>query len=96
MSILIDNRALTQAKGHIAGTHRTRAPADTFAAYSRWMPHFGITRLANVTGLDRIGLPVYVAIRPNARSLAGPAPASSTTGSCRPCTTPTTRSGCSS
>lgn len=72
MSILIDNRALTQAKGHIAGTHRTRAPADTFAAYSRWMPHFGITRLANVTGLDRIGLPVYVAIRPNARSLARP------------------------
>ena len=30
----------------------------------------GITRLANLTGLDRIGLPVYTAIRPNARSLA--------------------------
>jgi ribosomal protein S12 methylthiotransferase accessory factor len=30
----------------------------------------GITRLANLTGLDTIGLPVYTAIRPNARSLA--------------------------
>jgi ribosomal protein S12 methylthiotransferase accessory factor len=30
----------------------------------------GITRLANVTGLDRIGIPVYTAIRPNSRSLA--------------------------
>jgi YcaO-like protein with predicted kinase domain len=29
----------------------------------------GITRLADVTGLDRVGLPVYLAIRPTARSL---------------------------
>jgi ribosomal protein S12 methylthiotransferase accessory factor len=34
------------------------------------MPLMGITRLANVTGLDRIGIPVYTAIRPNSRSLA--------------------------
>ena len=34
------------------------------------MPRLGMTRLANVTGLDCIGVPVYVAIRPNARSLA--------------------------
>lgn len=34
------------------------------------MPELGITRVANITGLDVIGLPVYTAIRPNARSLA--------------------------
>lgn len=34
------------------------------------MPAFGITRLANVTGLDCIGIPVYMACRPNSRSLA--------------------------
>lgn len=34
------------------------------------MPRMGITRLANITGLDRINLPVVVAIRPNSRSLA--------------------------
>ncbi|TIU89460.1 MAG: hypothetical protein E5W03_03950, partial [Mesorhizobium sp.] len=36
-------------------------------------PHWarmGITRVANVTGLDRIGIPVVMVCRPNARSLA--------------------------
>ena len=30
----------------------------------------GITRLADITGLDRIGLPVFVTVRPNSRSVA--------------------------
>ena len=30
----------------------------------------GITRLGNVTGLDRIGIPVAIAVRPNSRSVA--------------------------
>jgi ribosomal protein S12 methylthiotransferase accessory factor len=34
------------------------------------MDRAGITRVANVTGLDFIGVPVYVAVRPNARSIA--------------------------
>ena len=36
-------------------------------------PHFaaaGITRVAEVTGLDRIGIPVALAVRPNSRSLS--------------------------
>lgn len=40
---------------------------------ARVRPHladFGITRVADITGLDHIGLPVFNAIRPNARSLA--------------------------
>src|SRR5262249_24268854 len=35
-------------------------------------PHlttFGITRCADITGLDRIGIPVYVAVRPDGRIL---------------------------
>jgi ribosomal protein S12 methylthiotransferase accessory factor len=60
-----------QAKSHLtSGTHRARSPAATLRAYSPFMPQMGITRLANITGLDRIGIPVYVAIRPNSRSLA--------------------------
>jgi ribosomal protein S12 methylthiotransferase accessory factor len=31
----------------------------------------GITRLAEIGGLDRIGIPVWLAIRPNARSISG-------------------------
>ena len=57
-------------KGFIAGTHRTRPPAETFDDYKRVMPMMGITRVANITGLDVIGLPVYTAIRPNARLLS--------------------------
>ncbi len=57
-------------KRYFQGTHRARAPADTLVAYRPLLPRMGITRIANVTGLDRIGLPVCVAVRPNARSLA--------------------------
>jgi ribosomal protein S12 methylthiotransferase accessory factor len=34
------------------------------------MDRFGITRVANITGLDVIGIPVFTAIRPCSRSLA--------------------------
>lgn len=58
------------AKRFLEGTHRTRHPTETLADYQRLMPILGITRLANITGLDRINLPVVVAVRPNSRSLA--------------------------
>ncbi|MEU7524212.1 YcaO-like family protein [Saccharothrix sp. NPDC042600] len=57
-------------KEHREGTHRSRSPADTLADYGRYMARIGITRLADVTGLDRVGIPVYNAIRPNSRSLS--------------------------
>lgn len=60
-----------QAKHHVsAGSHRSRRPDETLAAYAPRMPVIGITRLANVTGLDSIGIPVYMAIRPNSRSIS--------------------------
>jgi ribosomal protein S12 methylthiotransferase accessory factor len=34
------------------------------------MPVFGVTRVADITGLDTIGIPVATAYRPNSRSLA--------------------------
>jgi ribosomal protein S12 methylthiotransferase accessory factor len=52
------------------GTHRARSPEATFA---RIVPHaraMGITRIGNVTGLDHIGIPVVVAVRPNSRSVS--------------------------
>jgi len=57
-------------KRHRAGTHRMRSPAETLTLLEPHLRRFGITRVANVTGLDRIGVPVYLAVRPNARSLA--------------------------
>ncbi|MET1412366.1 YcaO-like family protein [Roseibium sp. HPY-6] len=50
---------------------RRHYPAETYL--ERLLPHlgsFGLSRLADVTGLDRIGIPVVQAIRPLARSNA--------------------------
>lgn len=52
------------------GTHRTRAPAETLEAVAPLLGPAGITRVADVTGLDTIGIPVCVAVRPDARSLS--------------------------
>jgi len=57
-------------KSFLRGTHRLVAPEETVARVQRLMPAMGITRLANVTGLDTIGIPVVMACRPNSRSIA--------------------------
>jgi YcaO-like protein with predicted kinase domain len=52
------------------GTHRTAHPRETFERLRHFMRAMEITRVAVITGLDRIGIPVAVAYRPNSRSLA--------------------------
>lgn len=50
---------------------RRIVPAEqTVARLKPLLPVFGITRLANVTGLDTIGIPVVMCNRPNSRALA--------------------------
>jgi ribosomal protein S12 methylthiotransferase accessory factor len=58
------------AKLDLGGTLRGREPSATLAWVRPFLPAFGITRLANVTGLDRIGIPVWMCIRPNGRALS--------------------------
>ena len=58
------------AKVYFEGTHRAMRPEHTWEGMRPLLPLMGITRLANVTGLDRIGIPVYMCCRPNSRSLA--------------------------
>ena len=57
-------------KGFLAGTHRLVPPEATVERVRSLLPVLGITRIANVTGLDTIGIPVVMVIRPNARSLS--------------------------
>src|SRR6516225_5919487 len=52
------------------GTHRIVEPSETLARYRPLASSMGITRLGNITGLDRIGIPVVAAIRPNSRSVS--------------------------
>src|ERR1700748_1478781 len=53
-----------------AGTHRTQDPEATLARVMPLAARMGITRVAVLTGLDVIGIPVVAAYRPNSRSVA--------------------------
>ena len=57
-------------KVHVRGTERTDTPDNTLERLRDMLPAMGITRVANVTGLDKIGIPVVMACRPNSRSLS--------------------------
>lgn len=52
------------------GGRRECPPAVTWARLRPLIPVLGIPRVANITGLDRIGIPVFTACRPNSRSLS--------------------------
>jgi ribosomal protein S12 methylthiotransferase accessory factor len=49
---------------------RAVPPSETVARVRPHLARMGITRLADLSGLDRIGVPVFAAVRPNARSVA--------------------------
>ncbi|MFJ8025534.1 hypothetical protein [Streptomyces sp. NPDC096311] len=51
-------------KAYFAGTHRTCPPAQTWARIAPLLTAAGVTRIADVTWLDDIGIPVYQAISP--------------------------------
>jgi YcaO-like protein with predicted kinase domain len=57
-------------KGYREGTHRLIHPEETVDRVRRLAPVMGITRVANVTGLDCVGIPVVMVCRPNSRSIA--------------------------
>ncbi len=52
------------------GTHRVCTPGDTLKRIEPTFPIAGLTRLANITGLDRIGIPTILAVRPNSPTLS--------------------------
>ncbi len=57
-------------KGFRLGTHRSDGPETLLRALMPELPRFGITRVARLTGLDRIGIEVFAVCRPNARGLS--------------------------
>jgi len=64
------DEAPTVSKIHFRGTERADTPARTLQRVEGMLPAMGITRIANVTGLDKIGIPVVMTCRPNSRSLS--------------------------
>ncbi|WHZ29305.1 MAG: YcaO-like protein [Nitrospira sp.] len=63
-------RKTSVLKQYWKGTQRTIPPAITVRKIMPLTKKFGITRIANVTGLDWLGLPVVMVCRPNSRSLS--------------------------
>jgi YcaO-like protein with predicted kinase domain len=61
---------LRSNKGYRNGTHRLVAPEQTLARIKPLLRAMGITRVATITGLDVIGVPVVAVMRPNSRSIA--------------------------
>lgn len=54
-------------KAYAIGTHRLISPEQTLANIHPYLPAAGITRCADITGLDRISIPVYCSIKPGGR-----------------------------
>lgn len=58
---------------------RTRQASDLREFLTPYLADYGITRVAHLTGFDRVGLPVHMAVKPQGRSLSsgsgkGPTP----------------------
>ncbi|SEK88039.1 ribosomal protein S12 methylthiotransferase accessory factor [Methanobrevibacter gottschalkii] len=57
---------MTEKLTYFEGTHRIIAPKKTIEINENKLRIAGITRIADITDLDRIGMPVFTAIRPTA------------------------------
>ena len=53
-------------KVYTGWTERSCTPDETLRRIEQLVPESGITRVAEITDLDRIGIPVYSCIRPTA------------------------------
>jgi ribosomal protein S12 methylthiotransferase accessory factor len=49
---------------------RVMPPSQTWERIAPVLARFGVTRVGDITGLDRIGIPVWIAVRPNSRNLS--------------------------
>ena len=48
------------------GLHRLVSPRETLTRVTPFLAEMGITRTADITGLDRLGIPTWIAVRPTA------------------------------
>lgn len=64
----LGGRALAAAREAFAGAHRCVAPAATLRRITPLLAGCGVTRLAELGGLDVLGVPVFQAVRPDGRA----------------------------
>ncbi|NUR27163.1 MAG: hypothetical protein HOV83_15180, partial [Catenulispora sp.] len=61
---------MPEAIAYRTGAYRAADPERTWERVAPMLERFGITRVADITGLDDIGLPVHVAYRPTGLTYA--------------------------
>ena len=59
--------ALQSLCRYVGTSHRVVPPEETLRRFSLKLSVAGVTRIADITGLDRVGIPVFSAMRPSAR-----------------------------
>jgi ribosomal protein S12 methylthiotransferase accessory factor len=67
---MLRGAAYRSAKTFRAGTHRAQLPEETFHSIRPFLARAGVTRIADVTGLDNVGVPTVLALRPNSQTIA--------------------------
>jgi ribosomal protein S12 methylthiotransferase accessory factor len=60
----LDRKNLSAPKRFLYGTHRTESPERTLQAALAVARAIGVTRFADITHLDRVGIPTVLAVRP--------------------------------
>ncbi|MBA3391650.1 MAG: YcaO-like family protein [Deltaproteobacteria bacterium] len=70
MSLRFGGRALEASARLRDGTHRAASLDATWTRFAPARRKAGITRIADLTGLDTLGIPVFAAIRPMGLSLS--------------------------
>ena len=53
-------------KKYFVGTHRALTPEETLKVVEPKAKVVGVTRVSDITGLDRVGIPIYSCVRPRA------------------------------
>lgn len=64
------DKASTLLDGTPGAATRISSAAESIARVSPYLADYGITRVANVTGLDRVGIPVHTALKPMGKTLS--------------------------
>lgn len=62
-------RSPAPALARLATSYRVRPAGDTVALAERLMPQLGISRVTDITRMDRLGLPVHASVRPRGLGL---------------------------
>lgn len=62
-------RRSDQALLRLASSYRSKPPLETLRIAEGLMPALGISRVTDITRMDRLGLPVFASVRPRSRTL---------------------------